>query len=97
LEHYEDGYRWPPFPWWPEDGCLVQWASVEFHDFHWLTEGEPDQWPVIVLHREHLLERLDMTATEVIKVLLAGPAPVEWLNDYADLPTSFRPGGGPRS
>ena len=39
AEHYED--RWPPFPWWPEEVCLVQWASEEFLDFHWLTEGEP--------------------------------------------------------
>ena len=39
-----------PLPLFPEEGGLMPWGSDENgDDYLWLTEGEPDDWPVVVL------------------------------------------------
>jgi len=67
---------WLPYPFWPEPGGLLQWGSAEVETLFWLTEGVADEWPVVVLRdTEQIYERVDMTATEVILGLIAGPSP----------------------
>ena len=84
--------RWPPYPWWPEAGSLLQWGDMEEHDFYWLTRGIPDDWPVVVLRsREGLHEQLPMTATELVLSILNGPAAGTLLPDLAGRELSFVP------
>jgi hypothetical protein len=56
-----DGYRqlrakFPeryPLPVWPEPGGFLPFAdSIDGDQLGWLTEGEPDSWPLIV-HQRH--------------------------------------------
>lgn len=64
----------PPYLWWPEEGSLLMWGQLaETQDLYWLTDGDPDRWPVIATRgRELVHARLEMTATELILALLTG-------------------------
>src|SRR5262249_36256885 len=82
--------RWPPYPWWPDEGSLLQWAEIEEHDLYWLTDGPADKWPVVVLRsREGLHEQYSMSAAEVLLGILAGPAPGTLLPDLAGSHVTF--------
>jgi hypothetical protein len=74
---YEDLRNdWLPYAFWPQERGLVQWGAVEIETLFWLTEGEPDRWPVVVVRdTEQIYERLDITATELVLGLIQGPSP----------------------
>ncbi|MEU1881173.1 SMI1/KNR4 family protein [Streptosporangium sp. NPDC020072] len=41
-----------PLAMWPEPGGFVAWGStIDGETFGWLTVGEPEEWPVLVLYR----------------------------------------------
>ena len=70
------GDDWPDYPLWPERGALLKWGACGTDLFYWLTEGEPDDWPVVALRDTELSEyRVEMSATEYLLGLLDGPAP----------------------
>ena len=68
---------WPQFRLWPEPGSLVRWGEVAGEEgFYWLAEGEPDDWPIVVLRpTEQIDDRLTISTTEFILGLLEGPSP----------------------
>ena len=70
------GDDWPDYPLWPEPGALLEWGACGTDSFYWLTEGEPDDWPVVALRETELTEyRVEISATEYLLGLLGGPAP----------------------
>lgn len=87
--------RWPPYPLWPAKRALVKWGTIaNEHDLYWLTDGEPDRWPVVVLREnEQLHELVTITATDFLLRLLEGPAPSELVGvALADGVSEFVPG-----
>jgi hypothetical protein len=53
-----------PYHVFPDKPGLLPWGADENgHVLHWLTEGNPDEWPVIVESHEGELERFDMSMT----------------------------------
>lgn len=43
-----------PLPIWPEPGGFLPFASsIDGDSIGWLTDGEPDRWPLIVEPRHH--------------------------------------------
>lgn len=70
-----DQYRmfrsnWPednPFAAWPEPGGFLAWGNTDNGDhLGWLTEGEPDQWPVALWPRHHDHRVVGGTVTEFL-------------------------------
>ena len=63
-----------PYPVFPEPGGLVVWATTYDTDvIGWATEGDPEQWPVIVQDFEQLLtRRWDGPTDRVLLDLLEG-------------------------
>lgn len=57
-----------PFQIYPESPGLLSWGSDGNGNFlFWLTEGEPDRWPVIVAAgRDSEFERFDIPMTEFL-------------------------------
>jgi hypothetical protein len=67
---------WLPFAFWPDHPGLVQWGSAEIENLFWLSDGEPNEWPVVVMRdTEQTFERFDMTATDLLLGLIEGPSP----------------------
>jgi hypothetical protein len=57
-------YRNYPYEVFPSQPGLLPWGSDENGSMlHWLTEGSPDDWPVIVESHEGELERFDLSMT----------------------------------
>jgi hypothetical protein len=53
-----------PYAVFPEQPGLLTWASEEGNALHWLTEGAPDDWPIIIQAAEGGgLERFEMSVT----------------------------------
>jgi hypothetical protein len=53
-----------PYAVFPEQPGLLPWGGDENgHMLHWLTEGLPDAWPVIIESHEGELERFHMAMT----------------------------------
>jgi hypothetical protein len=66
---------WLPDGFWPDDAAgLVQWGSAEIERLFRLIDGDPDEWPVVVMRdTEQVFERLDLTVTEFLLALIEGP------------------------
>ena len=86
---------WPQFRLWPEPGSLVRWGEVAGEEgFYWLAEGEPDDWPIVVLRpTEQIDDRLTISTTEFILAQLEGPSPSQLLLSLA--PRKLRFGRSP--
>src|SRR5262249_35774093 len=53
-----------PYGVFPDQPGLLPWGGDENgHLLHWLTEGAPKEWPVIIESHEGELERFDMSMT----------------------------------
>jgi hypothetical protein len=85
-----------PLPSFPEPGGLLPLGRTQNGDqLHWLTEGEPDRWPVVVFParvNEH--ERYDLGVVDFLAGLLGGELgggtfPADFL---AEQPHRFEPG-----
>lgn len=65
-----------PYPALPERGGLFPFAHDDCgFEYYWLTDGQPENWPVIVLP-DLDFKNLEMTFTEFIWGLLNGEAPI---------------------
>jgi len=82
YEIYEDLHDdWLPYRFWPESAGLLQWGERGIETFFWLTDGHPDQWPVLIVRdTEQIYERLDLTATELLLGLVRGPSPSSFMS-----------------
>ncbi|MFF4412984.1 hypothetical protein ACFYY8_10670 [Streptosporangium sp. NPDC001559] len=62
--------KWPedsPFAAWPEPGGFLPWGNtIDADHVGWLTEGEPDRWPVAIWPRHHDDRVIGMTMTEFL-------------------------------
>ncbi|HEX6683895.1 MAG TPA: hypothetical protein VF062_13920 [Candidatus Limnocylindrales bacterium] len=87
-----------PFPLYPEPGGVLEWAiASENTSLCWLTEGEPDTWPVAAWNPVSARgDRYKMGAVELLhaylsgrrKVPLLGPAPREpWFEPHRERST----------
>ncbi|RKQ88213.1 hypothetical protein C8N24_6254 [Solirubrobacter pauli] len=79
---YEDLRNdWLPHAFWPDQPGLLQWGAAEIESLWWLTEGEPDEWPTVVMRdTEQIFDRFDMTATELLLGLIDGPSPTSLIS-----------------
>jgi hypothetical protein len=66
--------REPAYRIFPEPGGLLSWGSNQLGDvFWWLTEGEPEQWPVIMWARGPVRTfRFDGGMVEFLCAILSG-------------------------
>ena len=82
---------WPadyPYPLYPEPGGLLIWgAGSDGHRLCWLTEGRPDEWPVVVWHvRDGDYELRRAGAAEVLASLVADNGGVRpWFDQPREL------------
>lgn len=68
-----EGEKYIPFKFHPTSPGLLLWGYGEGRKhFFWLTEGNPDCWPVVVMHDLEVITRFDMTMLEFIEKLLCG-------------------------
>ncbi|MGW5261780.1 SMI1/KNR4 family protein [Microbispora sp. NPDC004025] len=65
---------WYPLAAWPEPGGFLKWGSTDNSDLiGWLTEGEPEAWPVIIWPRHHDQgPAIRLTATEFLLEWFSG-------------------------
>jgi hypothetical protein len=79
---YEDLRNdWLPHAFWPDQPGLIQWGAAEIESLYWLADGEPDDWPVIVMRdTEQIFERLELTATELLLGLIEEPSPTRLIS-----------------
>jgi hypothetical protein len=59
----------PKFPAFPEKGGLLPWGVDEAAGtFYWLTEGEPDEWSIVVLddHYSDEFSQFDLSMSEFL-------------------------------
>ncbi|MEU4428650.1 SMI1/KNR4 family protein [Actinoplanes sp. NPDC024001] len=69
--------EWYPYPIYPEAGGLLLWGGTQHgHNLCWLTEGEPDEWPVIVWQPDdNEYHRYDGNAVAFLTDWLRGALP----------------------
>lgn len=77
LDDFESARElWPeqyPYPFFPEPGGLLAWAVTESGtSLCWLTDGQPDAWPVVIWSRDDAYERFDCGAAEFLEGWISG-------------------------
>ncbi len=67
-----------PYPVYPEPGGLLIWGNTWNADqLFWLTEGEPDEWPVAVWYRQLAeWDRFDGGFASFMLALVTGTYPM---------------------
>ncbi|MFI6880904.1 SMI1/KNR4 family protein [Streptomyces sp. NPDC050400] len=79
-----------PYPLFPEPGGLFSWALTDSGGHVcWLTEGEPDAWPVVVWSRDDDYERFACGAAAFLDAWTAGRLPSELLRPEPGLAPYF--------
>ena len=57
-------FRDYPYKVFPDSPGLLPWGGDELgHVFHWLTEGDPESWPVVIESHEGGIERIEVSLT----------------------------------
>ena len=78
----DEGGGFTPYEIFPRQAGLLQWGWAEGRKhFFWLTEGEPSQWPTIILWDLEFLARVDLPVTEFLAQLIAGDLPCAFIGD----------------
>jgi hypothetical protein len=76
-----------PYPFYPEPGGLLEWASTGSGDrLCWLTEGEPDGWPVVVWNLREGAYRYDVGAVDLLHAFLGGQLEIDLLGPTSEVP-----------
>jgi hypothetical protein len=81
LENYKEmqsiSPRSCPFPTFPEPGGLLPLGGdSNGGDAYWLTEGEPDNWPLVLIpHGYEPIERHEMPLVDFLVLWLSGDLP----------------------
>ncbi|GIF67475.1 hypothetical protein Ais01nite_55100 [Asanoa ishikariensis] len=76
-----------PYPLHPEPGGLLPWAGTgNGVQLCWLTEGDPDAWPVVVFDFALRCDRYDLGAVDLLHGHLSGRAPVPGLGTVHAVP-----------
>jgi len=72
-----------PYAIYPEPEGLFPWAVTGNGDtLYWLTEGDPDSWPIVLFDGDHMRhERYDLSATEFLAALFGGSLQSQILPD----------------
>ncbi|GAA0992020.1 hypothetical protein GCM10009555_080360 [Acrocarpospora macrocephala] len=87
-----DSYRsfraeWPAdyrFAAWPEPGGFLPWGNtIDGDHLGWLTEGEPDRWPVAIWPRHSDERVIDLTMAEFLLGWFSGDLVDSELPDLA--------------
>jgi hypothetical protein len=83
-----------PYPLYPEPGGMLPWASTGDGDWLcWLTDDEPNGWPVVEWNIREGAHRHDVGAVEFLNDYLTGareamllrpPPPVPWFDAYLE-------------
>jgi hypothetical protein len=81
------------FPVYPDEGGVYPWGSTDNGDeLYWVTNGEPDQWPtLIVASRGAAFELLRWSLTELLLRLLTSRHESRILTRRNILPPTFTP------
>lgn len=67
---FPDSY---PYPLFPERGGLLQWAVTDNGDYLcWLTNGQPDNWQIIVWDSRRRYEKYDIGAVDFLQRWFGG-------------------------
>jgi hypothetical protein len=90
---YELGFQLPP-PLHPAVPGFLPWGSDDNgNHYGWLTDGEPDQWPVVFVGHEYedIAERHDGPMTAFLARMFLGELPDVWQQPLTR-PHRFAPG-----
>lgn len=83
-----------PYDVFPHQPGLFPWGRDENgHTLLWLTQGEPDTWPVIVESHEGKFERFDTSMTTFLAKALTNEIRPEhiWTKPFSDEERTFSP------
>ncbi|MEX0725443.1 MAG: hypothetical protein WD065_04185 [Planctomycetaceae bacterium] len=85
----EEGDEYIPYSVFPNSPGLLIWATdVHGNEFHWLTEGLPDDWPIIIRGRGDEWERYNGPMTSFLAKLFTRAFKTEvWPEAFYDTPT----------
>jgi hypothetical protein len=76
-----------PYPFYPEPGGLLEWASTGTGSrLCWLTEGEPDGWPVVVWNLREGAHRSDLGAVDLLHAFLGRRLDIDLLGPATEAP-----------
>jgi hypothetical protein len=69
-----EGDEFIPYAIYPQNpGLLVCGSDVNGHSMFWLTEGPPDEWPLVLMSRhDNSFERLEMSLTTFLAKVFSG-------------------------
>lgn len=68
-----EGDDYIPYEIYPKSPGLLIWGYGEDRKhYFWLTEGKPDEWPVIVMYDIEIFTRFDVPMTEFLRQLFCG-------------------------
>ena len=69
----EEGDEYIPYALYPDRPGLLPWGWAECRrHYFWLTEGEPADWPVVVLYDLEIFTRFDMPVVVFLEQLVGG-------------------------
>jgi hypothetical protein len=100
LREYKEseGDRYVPYAVYPDKPGILPWGGADFRlSYFWLTEGKPEQWPVLLMHDLEIWTRFDMPMTVFLEQLLFGEincSCIGWRGEYSrrnPAHISFRP------
>ncbi|MUL42686.1 hypothetical protein FZ103_16175 [Streptomonospora sp. PA3] len=64
--------RGSAYPFHPERPGLLCWGEDGGASMYWLTDGDPEEWPVVVDYRDEIWEVHDMCAAQFLLEALTG-------------------------
>lgn len=68
-----EGDQFIPFEIYPKSpGLLVSGSDANGHMMFWLTEGRPEDWPLVLMTVDATFERLDMSITTFLARIFSG-------------------------
>ncbi len=68
-----EGEDYIPYSVYPDSPGLFLWGTTDKQkDFFWLTEGEPEDWPILVIYDQEVFTRFDCSMLDFLKQLLCG-------------------------
>ena len=87
LDTYRDVLGEIPYPLYPRRGGLVPWGGTgNGVMLCWLTEGDPETWPVVVFDYGYRADRYEIGAAGLLHGQLSGRGPVTDLDEVHGVP-----------
>lgn len=82
-----EGDEQVPYSVYPKTPGVLQWGFTDQRlDYFWLTEGKPEDWPVLVMHDLEIWTRFDMPTVVFLEQFFFGKidcSVMGWVEEYS--------------